>query len=95
MVSRMEPTLLISHLYVHSETHVAYSGIIASWSSEVTVPAFDDGGVKTACFISHEKRLVMCLIVDLQTFPGLVVHLSAVACRLRRHWQGVKRVERH
>jgi hypothetical protein len=61
----------------------------------VKVPAFDDPGVKTAYFISYGGRIDMCLIVDLRTFPGWVVHSSAAECRLRRHWQGVKRVERH
>lgn len=78
---------------------VTYSGIVAGWSSEVKImakiPAFDDRGVNTVYVISHEGRMVICLIVDLRTFPGWVVHSSAAEYRLRRHWQGVKRVERH
>ena len=57
----------------------------------VKVPVFDD----QSFFISREARVAMCLIVDSRTFPGWVVHSAAAECRSRRHWQGVKRGERH
>jgi hypothetical protein len=69
----MEPTTLsVSHLYVHSEGRVTYCGIVAGWPSEVKimakVPAFDDRGVKTAYFISHEGRMPYRRLADI---PGL------------------------